>query len=66
MKIKEILNQAQITPLIVHKGASFTQLVSLLCKYNEIRDIFVVTDSNKFLVYAILSVNIIITFFLYP
>jgi Mg/Co/Ni transporter MgtE len=49
MKIKELLNQAQITPLIVHKDAPFTQLVSLLCKYNEIRDIFVVTDSNKFL-----------------
>ncbi len=39
MKIKELLDHAQISPVIVHKDASFTQLVSLLCKYNEIRGV---------------------------
>jgi len=49
MKIKELLDYAPTLPLMVHKDASLAQIVSLLCKHNDSRDIYVVTDSNKFL-----------------
>ena len=49
IKIKDLVDHEPTSPLVVQKNASLVQIVSLICKHNDPRDVYVVNDSNKLL-----------------
>ena len=47
--INELISHSPTIPLVVQKNASLVQIVSLICKHCDPRDVYVVNDSNKLL-----------------